>query len=52
MGIPRIDDHASDWERREMRRHNLKQWAITIGEMLMMVGVIYLIVWLCSEVHP
>lgn len=52
MGLTKIDERTSEWERREMRRHNIKQWAITIGEILLMFGAVYLIVWLCSEVHP
>ena len=52
MGITKIDERTSEWERREMRRHTFRQWMITIGEVLLMVGAVYLIVWLCSEVHP
>lgn len=52
MGLQKIDERTSEWERREMRRHNLKQWAITIIELIFMIGTVYVMIYLCSEVHP
>ena len=51
MGIWKIDNVSSEeWERREMRRHNIRQWLITLAELAAMagtvIGVIYLARWL------
>ena len=55
MGLTRIDDQpkmsASEWERREMRRHNIKMWLITLGEIALIAGLVYLMLWLGDEVH-
>lgn len=53
MGLWKVDNVNRDsWERREMRRHNLRQWLITIGQLLLMAGAVLLIIWLCQEVRP
>ena len=51
MGIWKIDNVSSEErERREMRRHNIRQWFITLAELAGMagavIGLIYLARWL------
>ena len=51
MGIWKIDNVSSEeWERREMRRHNIRQWLVTLAELACMagavIGLIYLVRWL------
>ena len=56
MGLRRIDEHpkmsVSEWEEREMRRHIRKRILITLAELVLMAGMIYLMFWLAQEVHP
>ena len=53
MGLWKIDTVSRDeWERRMMRRHNIRQWLITIGQILLIAGAVMVIIWLCREVHP
>lgn len=51
MGLYTIDDVCKkESERREMRRHSIRQWLITLVELAFMagtvIGVIYLARWL------
>lgn len=51
MGLYTIDDVCrKERERREMRRHNIRQWLILIAELAAMagcvIGVIFLARWL------
>lgn len=51
MGIWKIDNVSSEErERREMRRHDIRQWLITLAELACMaaavIGVIHLVRWL------
>lgn len=56
MGLTRIDERpkmsASEWEEREMRRHHIKRWLITISELLLMAVMVWLMFYLSQEVHP
>lgn len=53
MGLWKVDTVSRDeWERRMMRRHNIRQWLITIGQLLLMAVAVILIIWLCREVRP
>ena len=53
MGLWKVDTVSRDeWERRIMRRHDLRQWLITIGQLMLMAGAVLLIIWLCREVRP
>ena len=56
MGLMRIDERpkmsASEWEMREMRKHSIKRWIITIIEIAGIAGVIYAIWFVSQEVHP
>ena len=46
MGIWKIDNVSSEeWHRRQMRRHNIKMWLITLVEIGAMVGVVLLMMW-------
>lgn len=40
---------SSEWERREMRRYSLKQWAITLVEIALIVAVVYGMIWIVGE---
>ena len=47
MGLWKIDNVSSEeWQRREMRRHDIKMWLITILEICAMVGAVLLLMWL------
>ena len=47
MGIWKIDNVSSEeWERRMMRRHDIRQWVITILQMAGMVGAVMFVIWL------
>ena len=55
MGLRRITGQQfpispEEWQKRELRRHDIKQWTITIiqiiGIVLLVIGSIKLIEWL------
>ena len=47
MGLWKVDNVSSEeWERRMLRRHDIKQWTITIIEIAGMVGAVIGIAWL------
>ena len=57
MGLWKVDNVSSEeWERRMMRRHDIKQWTLTIIELLLMaglvIGVYYLFMWASSQMRP
>lgn len=53
MGLWKIDNvNREEWERREMRRHNIRQWVITLVQLALIAGAVLVIVWLCQEAHP
>ena len=46
MGLYKIDDVSrEERERREMRRHSIKMWAITLLEIGALAAVIALLIW-------
>ena len=61
MGLRKINDgqfriSPEEWQRRQMRRHNIKQWTLTIIEILLLtafvVGMWQLFEWASSQIHP
>lgn len=51
MGLRKINDgqfriSAEEWQRRQMRRHSIHQWCITILQISGMVGAVVLLIWL------
>ena len=50
MGLYKVDNVSSEeWHRRQMRRHNIQRWAITILEIAAMAGAIWLMVWMWEQ---
>ena len=46
MGLYKIDNVSSEeWQRRQLRRHDIKMWAITIVEILGLAGAIVLLIY-------
>jgi len=57
MGLWKVDNVSSEeWQRRMMRRHDIRQWTITVIEILLLaglvVGVWYLFMWASEQIHP
>ena len=57
MGLWKVDNVSSEeWERRMMRRHSIKQWTLTIIEILLLVGLVigmyYLVMWASDQIRP
>ena len=57
MGLWKIDDVSKEeWERRELRRHDIQRILITIGQIALMVGAVVVTIlvvrWAMNEVHP
>jgi hypothetical protein len=57
MGLRRIDESPKqlspdEWCRREMRKHTIQRWVITIIEIAFMAAVIYGMIYFFGEVHP
>ena len=47
MGLYKIDNVSSEeWHRRQLRRHELKQWAITLLEIVALIGAVLFLMWL------
>lgn len=50
MGIRKINDgfriSPEEWHRRQMRRHSIQRWCITILQISGMVGAVVLLIWL------
>ena len=50
MGIWKVDNVSSEeWHRRQMRRHCIRAWAITILEISAMGGIVWFVVWLWEQ---
>lgn len=61
MGLRKIDDcqfriSPEEWQKRQLRRHDIKQWALTIIEILLLtaflVGMWQLFEWVNSQIRP
>lgn len=57
MGLWKVDNVSSEeWERRMMRRHEIRQWTITVIEIIMLAGFVvgmwYLFDWACGQIRP
>lgn len=57
MGLWKIDNVSrEEWERRELRRHDIQRILITIGQIALMTGVlmatIWVVYWAMDQVHP
>ena len=53
MGLWTIDNAArSEYERRAMRRHHIRQWLILIGELLLIAAAVVVMIWIAGEVRP
>ena len=57
VGLWKVDNVSSEeWHRKQMRRHDIKQWVLTIIEIILMVGVVvgmyYLFMWASNQIHP
>lgn len=57
MGLRRIDESPKqlspeEWCRREMRKHNLQRWLITLAEIAGIALVVWLMIYMFGEVHP
>ena len=57
MGLRRIDESPKqlspdEWFRREMRKHNIQRWAITLVEIAFMAAVVWAMIHFLGEVHP
>lgn len=47
MGIWKIDNVSSEeWERRQLRRHDIISWLRTLAEIAAMIGVVLLLMWM------
>lgn len=57
MGLWKIDNVSKEeWERRELRRHDIQRILITIGQIALMVGAvvvtILVVCWAMDQIHP
>lgn len=57
MGLWKVDNVSSEeWHRRMMRRHDIRQWTITVIEILLLAGLVvgiwYLFMWASEQIHP
>lgn len=57
MGLRRIDESPKqlspdEWCRREMRKHNIQRWLITMVEIAFMAAVVWAMIHFLGEVHP
>ena len=50
MGLRKINNEfrisPEEWQRRQMRRHSIRQWCITILQISGMVGSVVFLIWL------
>jgi len=47
MGLYKIDNVSKEEkERREMRRNDIRSWLVTLAEIAVMAGVVWLVIWL------
>ena len=53
MGLWLIDEVTrSEYERRAMRKHHIRQWLILIGELLLIAATVVVMIWIAGEVRP
>jgi len=53
MGLWTIDNAVrSEYERRAMRRHHIRQWLILIVELLLIAAAVLVMIWIAGEVRP
>ena len=57
MGLRRIDESPKklspdDWCKREMRKHNIQRWLITLAELAGIAFIVWLMIYMSGEVHP
>ncbi len=57
MGLRRIDEcpkqlSPDEWCRREMRKHNIQRWLITLAEIAGIALVVWLMIYFFGEVQP
>ena len=57
MGIWKIDNVSSEeWQRRQMRRYNIKQWSLVILEIALIIGFVvgmwHVYTWAGDVMHP
>lgn len=55
MGLRRIDESPKpltpeEWNRREIRRHSIQRWLITLAEIAFMAAVFWAFLWMIGEV--
>jgi len=47
MGLWKIDNVSSEeWHRRQLRRHDIRQWAILLLQLCGMALAVYIVIWL------
>jgi len=57
MGLWKVDNVSSEeWHRQQLRRHDIRQWVITIVEILLIVafvvGMWFLFEWASDQMRP
>ena len=57
MGLRRIDENPKqlspdEWCKREMRKHNIQRWLITLLELAGIAFIVWLMIYMSGEVHP
>ena len=57
MGLRRIDESpkqlsSDDCCKREMRKHTIQRWLITLAELAGIAWVVWMMIYLSGEVHP
>ena len=57
MGLWKVDNVSSEeWHRQQLRRHDIRQWVITIVEILLIVafvvGMWLLFEWASDQMRP
>lgn len=57
MGLRRIDESPKplspdDWCKREMRKHNIQRWLITLAELAGIAFIVWLMIFMFGEVRP
>lgn len=57
MGLRRIDENPKqlspdDWCKREMRKHTIQRWLITLAELAGIAFIVWMMIYLFGEVRP
>lgn len=57
MGIWKTDSSQErlspdEWNRRQMRKHTIQRWVITLIEIAFMAAFLYGMIYFFGEVHP